>query len=390
LAGKHRKDKETMRILPPLLIVAVSLSAVAGCGPGAKVRALNREAYEFLYYKKPTEAIPLCQEAVRLAPNDAESHKNLGLAYAETAQFTLAEQELRTALRLRPNYDKAYNNLGKTFQGMGRYDEAFAAYKEAIRITPGYAIAHQNLASALFQSGKTADAIAMYEKAIRLDPDVALPYIELGEILLHKQKRFKDALTVLKAGTTKKPENAELHRLLAAVYRDTGDLASAVAEWEKTVSLDPESYMAYRSLADAYRRMNRPNEATGAETRLRELAPIMARDFYNEGTFALNKGRYADAIPKLQEAARLQPENEEAHYNLGVAFEESGRYADALQAFRQARTADPKFTDAYFKVAEMLYKTGDKAGGRAVWESLARTNNPQINELAQKRLAEHP
>lgn len=242
--------------LLPFAAAACALLALSGCSTASRVRSLNDKAYGLMYNNRPLDAIPLCKEAVRLAPNDAESHKNLGLAYADTAQFSLAEQESRTAIRLQPNYEKAYSNLGKALQGMGRYDEAFTAYREAIHLYPEYTVAHLNFAGALRESGRTGEAIAMYQKALQFDPGVTLTYIEFGE-LLHEQKRYKDAATMLSAGLSRNGQNAELHRLLGAVYRDTGDLAKALSEWEKTVSLDPESYMAHRSLADAYRKQSR-------------------------------------------------------------------------------------------------------------------------------------
>ena len=48
------------------------------------------------------EALPVLEKAVRLLPNDAEAHVNLGVTLAKTKSFKEAEAHLRTALRLDP------------------------------------------------------------------------------------------------------------------------------------------------------------------------------------------------------------------------------------------------------------------------------------------------
>ena len=50
------------------------------------------------------------------------------------------------ALRLKPDYAEAHNNLGHAWSQMpGRLNDAIAQYEAALRIKPDYAEAHYNL-----------------------------------------------------------------------------------------------------------------------------------------------------------------------------------------------------------------------------------------------------
>jgi Tfp pilus assembly protein PilF len=49
------------------------------------------------------------------------------------------------ALRINPEDAEVHNNLGVTLYAEGRYQEAMHHYSEAVRIKPGYADARRNL-----------------------------------------------------------------------------------------------------------------------------------------------------------------------------------------------------------------------------------------------------
>ena len=50
-----------------------------------------------------------------------------------------------TAVRLKPDYAEAHNNLGNALTALGRVEEAAASFQEAVRLRPDYAEAHNNL-----------------------------------------------------------------------------------------------------------------------------------------------------------------------------------------------------------------------------------------------------
>jgi Flp pilus assembly protein TadD len=58
------------------------------------------------------EEIAACKEAIRLKPDDAEAHVNLGAAYGELGRWQEALEAEKQAIRLNPDDPLAHCNLG--------------------------------------------------------------------------------------------------------------------------------------------------------------------------------------------------------------------------------------------------------------------------------------
>ena len=60
-----------------------------------------------------------------------------------------AVAQYQEAVRLKPDYAEAHYNLGNAFKEQGQLAAAVAQYQEAVRLKPDYADAHLNLGNAL-------------------------------------------------------------------------------------------------------------------------------------------------------------------------------------------------------------------------------------------------
>jgi tetratricopeptide (TPR) repeat protein len=87
---------------------------------------------------KSAEAIPELREAVRLKPDFAEGHNNLGNALAQQGRMMEAIAEWEAALRIDANLADAHNNVGYALSDMGRKREAMEHYERALAINPEY------------------------------------------------------------------------------------------------------------------------------------------------------------------------------------------------------------------------------------------------------------
>jgi Tfp pilus assembly protein PilF len=142
--------------------------------------ALNQGTY-WMGQGDPTNALASYQEALRLAPEDADAHYNLGLTYARLGDPTQAQEHYRKALELSPAYPEVHNNLGLLLQRQNRLEEAEIEFKEAIRLFPEYAKAHNNLGSFYAQQKRLQEAVACYEKSVELDEGQWDAWFNLGQ-----------------------------------------------------------------------------------------------------------------------------------------------------------------------------------------------------------------
>jgi hypothetical protein len=103
--------------------------------------------------------------ALKLAPQFAEVHSNLGLlALArDKGAHQQAIAHYRDAIALKPDLGQAHYNLGNALQDIGAFDDSAASHRRAIALNPNYAQAHNDLAMILLRNGEFAEGWAEYE-----------------------------------------------------------------------------------------------------------------------------------------------------------------------------------------------------------------------------------
>jgi tetratricopeptide (TPR) repeat protein len=84
-------------------------------------------------------------------------------------RFPEAVREFREALRLNPDLAAAHYNLGNAFMMQRSLGEAERAYREAVRLKPDYAEAFSNLGLVLDQQGRRKEARPFWERALKLE-----------------------------------------------------------------------------------------------------------------------------------------------------------------------------------------------------------------------------
>jgi tetratricopeptide (TPR) repeat protein len=81
-----------------------------------------------------------------------------------------------------------------------------------------------------------------------------------------------------------------------------------------------------------------------------------------DGERLVREGRPAQAIPRLERAARLLPKDARAWNHLGLAYHDAGRLDDAQRAYTQATVLDRTLSAARFNLGCVLFERGDAEG----------------------------
>jgi tetratricopeptide (TPR) repeat protein len=121
------------------------------------------------------------REALRLCPDFADAHSNLGNALKEHGCLEDAMDCYRTAIALRPEFAIAHGNLASCYYDCGDMPAAVASFKQAIHLCPDFPDAFNNLGNALREQGHVDDSVDCYRAALQLKPDHPHAYNNLGE-----------------------------------------------------------------------------------------------------------------------------------------------------------------------------------------------------------------
>jgi len=223
------------------------------------------------------EAIQHYQQALRLNPNDAANHTNLGIALEHEGKTREAIEHYRQALRLQPDLVEAHNDLAMALVQLGQFQEAIDHWQRALQIKPDFAKAHYNLGMAFAQSGRMRDAMDQWELALRFQPDFPEPHYDLGAAL-EQIGRFQNAIRHYEQALRMKPNYLGALNNLAWLFAtlaptDGGNPARAVTLAEKACRLTNNRLAAYLdTLAAAYAAAGRFPDAIAAAQKAIELA----------------------------------------------------------------------------------------------------------------------
>jgi len=122
--------------------------------------------------------------------------------------FPMSEEELlkvevtcRRALKIDPQNAGLHNNLGYILSKQGRLTEAEAEYQHAFLLAPDNADLHNNFGAELFKYEKFAEAESEFEEAVWLDPNNCSYHLNLGRTF-HLQGKLTEAEAEYKAALT--------------------------------------------------------------------------------------------------------------------------------------------------------------------------------------------
>jgi tetratricopeptide (TPR) repeat protein len=128
------------------------------------------------------EAIRYYQEALRVQPNFADAHNNLGNVLSDLGQIEESIRHYEFALKVNPQYAVAHYNLGNRLFALKRYDEAIAHYRQALELKTGYVDACIALGNVSLTLGRADDAVKAYQEALRFNPEHPIAYYDMATI----------------------------------------------------------------------------------------------------------------------------------------------------------------------------------------------------------------
>ena len=300
------------------------------------------------------------------------------------------------AVRLDPNFAAAHTNLGTALAHQGKVEEALAEHREAIRLKPDDAIAHLGLGTALAQQGKLDDGINEYREAIRLNPSNADTHYNLGNALT-SQRKFDESIAEYREAIRLKPKFPGALTNLGQILAKQGNLEEAIVLYREALRITPfgEAYNAHNSLGNALRMQGKLDEAINE---YREAIRLTTNDAgaINDLAWLLaaspdpKKREPAQAVELAMKAVQLAPANGGYLNTLGVAQYRSGRWKAAIEVLEKAnKLSDNLFSDNGFFLAMSNWQLDEKSEARTWYDQSVDwmdKNKPNDQELLHFRV----
>lgn len=262
-----------------------------------------------------------------------------------------------------------------------QYREALALAERALRDDGGNA-------DYVHLYGMTLAALDQYylaeqnlRRAIALAPDQGQFAYDLGA-LLHRERKYAEAVPVLKHAVELDPDNLSARMMLARSYvfsyhelKIPNFVELTMEQLNYIVKKDPRFPGVHHHIALVYINTGEPEKAIEElKTELR-YDPSNAQARLELGETLLKLNEYNKAAEELQIAARQAPQMAAIEFALAKAYKGEGQTAKAIAAARRATELDAGFADGHYLLGQLYRENGQQELAGKEFELFRQTKN---------------
>lgn len=197
------------------------------------------------------------------------------------------------------------------------------------------------LAQRLINAGRATDALQLIESLRERHPDV-VHLIELRSAALISLGRRTEAISALRDGLRRFPEEHLLHFNLGILLDSIGQIDVALKQYDQAISYQEDFLPAYDRKAKLLIRQGLNERARDVLIASLAHRPSDAATFNLLGVLYGGLGDWERSVEYLTNATRLEPENVNILVSLALSLSELQRYEDALNIIERAKILDPQ------------------------------------------------
>ncbi len=285
------------------------------------------------------EALAVINDAIAAGQEDASLYNLKGLVESQLGHHGEAEKSFRAVIRLTPKSAMGYANLGVLLSKVGRHKDAVATFREAQTLEPKNFTALLGLGTSLEALHEHAEAVVFLQRAWSVRPGDFQTGYELA-LALREDKQFAAAKKAVNQITPPQdPESAvKYYSLAGVVAEDLKEFGASSEFYGRAYAIDPGSYEIYAALV---RSILSTGTAPSKEALPSPPKNLSAPQNLALGVLFSSAGMYEQAIPRFEEALRLDPKNDTATANLALAYKNAGKPAAAVDLIRRALKEQP-------------------------------------------------
>ena len=334
-------------------------------------------AIELFLLNEPDRAAGEFKKALALDPDSPDNERLLAQATLESGHPAEAATLLKKYLTLKPEDDTTRLLLARAQRDAGENREAITTVDQVLVRQPANVYATALKGALLLDQGNSKEAAALYQTlAASSQPRVRAEGLALTGKLELLTGHFRDGLGSLREAVNQ-AKGAGIATLQGQYLMFLGQALSELGRYpealavlaevrEVDANLDSDlpmiSIMIRQKEYDTARRML---EAQIGQWRDKLPAQLTERLRSSvEGSIALEEGKAADAVARLQAALPENPQRAPASEALGLAFLASGDAPKAAEIFRRIVENPDRYTDpvGYVRNLGRFAEASEKAG----------------------------
>ena len=315
-----------------------------------------------------TESILTLADAVAEALRQAVAHHQAG-------RWQTAAEMYRAILEIQPNHSDANHNLG-VLVVQGQQPAAGLPYlKAALETDPTQGHYWLDYINVLIQAGQpdlaretlkegqahglSGDAVQTLAAQLSLQPApaaTATPAQKSIRAAPKKQLGSRHKPGALSQSTPLEPSPAQIEAVVRLF--NNNDYAEAEQAAEHLTVAYPHSGFGWKALGSLYGRQGQIYQALPCLQKAVALCPNDFETHSNLGSVLREFGQWEEAIAHCRQALDLKPDFAEAHYNLSTALHDIQQWDKAIDHCRLALNIKPDYPDVYNNLGNILKNIG--------------------------------
>jgi tetratricopeptide (TPR) repeat protein len=249
----------------------------------------------------------------------------------------------------------------KKLIAQGKLTEAETELRGYLRLHDDSAEAHLLLGFVKYQQDKPAESLAEFRRSAQLSRPraselviVALDYVKLGD-LASADRWMTEAVK-------ESPTTAGAWRYLGGIKYSENRFSDAIEAYSRCLQLQPDDVLSEDGIGRSYEGLSRDEDASAAyrsavgwqaRSTVKHAQPLL-----HLGALLSREGKADAAIPYLEEAEALAPDDEDVHRELGEAYTRSDELSKAQTELQKAIALSPKDSHLHWLLAAVFRKEG--------------------------------
>ena len=281
--------------------------------------ALRLSGISSIEQGKPEIALIPLKKAIKIAPDFAQAHEDLGTVWFLLSDLKKSEVCLKVALKLDPSKFSAWKSLGDLLSDQGKDKEANKAYEKALSTNSNYK--DLTKAMTLVRKGQTGEAEKIYKQILKDDPN-----------------------------------NVDALRLLGLLAAKGGSLDQGIMILKKCTEIAPDYALAWENLANIYRQkegFENLDKSIYCFKKATKLRPNWAEGWAGLGTVLTRSSLHNEGINAYQKSITIKEEQPRVHLSLGHVYKTTGKQEQSIASYHKAIKHYEMFGEAYWSLANL-------------------------------------